>query len=143
MGNDKPESREYWMIPGDDMGLPEFLKAAGYKVPSSNSTSDKGPFDILKSGRTLGQMHRPESSDYQVFIKYEVENGLQIGQALKLRRLLDVNNIRYQEIPAREKVSKKLRELGSEAEEQGNVAQREGLRTRKNLNTLAERIDLK
>ena len=85
MGNDKPESREYWMIPGDDMGLPEFLKAAGYKVPSSNSTSDKGPFDILKSGRTLGQMHRPESSDYQVFIKVE-------GKTIKTQALVDWND---------------------------------------------------
>ncbi|MDD5192210.1 MAG: Clp protease N-terminal domain-containing protein [Candidatus Nanoarchaeia archaeon] len=105
---------DYWKIPKGNINLEKFLETAGYEVLKEEEDplrifKRESPDSALEVGRldlTLGDPVRYDSP----IIVYFPSNKEQIKEALDLRDLFDVNNVKYSEEPPASEVVKELRQ---------------------------------
>jgi ATP-dependent Clp protease ATP-binding subunit ClpA len=83
---------DYWLTPKADIGFRDFLKAKGYEVPLSK---DEG--SIQFGDEFVGDIYLDDS----VMVRYDKESVSQIDCAFDLVKILDANNVRYEEKPSR------------------------------------------
>jgi hypothetical protein len=108
------EQRKYWVVPRqffprdtliEDGGLLNFLRSLGYEVRELPQSR------IEKESLSLGTFQGipKHKKDRPIFsLKYDPEHSFQIQEALKLRALLQANNIRFEEKPSIAEVKKSL-----------------------------------
>ncbi len=112
---------DYWKIPRENVSFEEFLELQGFKI----SSEKKDPFAILKENPC------EQDSYFQIggctnklgqgaFISYDTSDLtldstlIQIGFALDLKEVFDINGISYTEKPSSKEVLKFLRGVPKE-----------------------------
>ena len=112
---EQKNAENYWRIPRDGTNLRGVLEAVGYftkdqKDPVLYSKSD---WDGIK--HIIGEWKDADS----ITIMYPIHNPdlYLLKEALDLRRLLDLNGVKYEERPHIQEVISELRTKGSKMEE--------------------------
>jgi len=116
--NSPSKEPQYWIVPRDKIGLLELVKALGYFV-------EKG--DILTfccGSPELGTTLIARVEDGEISVHYAADSVdekpdfalEQLRVAIEFREFLDINRIKYTEVPPRKEVFSKIIDLGRDAD---------------------------
>lgn len=107
----RTEHPRYWKIPADPSNLPKFLETWGYDIEY------RGVMRLIESPGINGKYCignlESRAGGFRIIITFAERRSEQWLECGKLRKVLEENNIPYEENPSREELISKLEEEAS------------------------------